>query len=81
MNKQSEHQKHRSGVFSGVIFIFYCIFVAIEGYYDTPFGDHPYSFWLDAYLRMLMWILIIVGIPFGIIGIVYLILWVKKYRT
>lgn len=74
---KSHHAKNAGGC-SFFMFIAYCIYIAIEGNFFTPFGNLPYSYWLYTYLWTILWLLIIVGIPMVIIGIVYYKVWYKK---
>jgi branched-subunit amino acid ABC-type transport system permease component len=72
------HRKKNMGGFSFFMFIAYCVYIAIEGNFFTPFGNLPYSYWLYAYLWTIMWLLIIVGIPGAIIGLIYFKKWLNK---
>ena len=80
--KQREKKSHKTRDAAGgggfFLFIAYCIYMAINGYYRTPFGDEPYSFWVFSYLKMIGWLLIILGIPGSIIGFLYFIYWLNK---
>jgi MFS family permease len=67
------------GGFSLFMFIAYCIYMGIQGYYFAPFGSQPYSFWIASWFLTLMWIVIVLGIPACIILIiVYFTVWRKK---
>jgi hypothetical protein len=62
------------GGFSFGMYIAYSIYMYINGYFYTPFGDFPYTFW-----DTLAWLLVIIGIPAAIIlTIVYFAVWRKK---
>jgi uncharacterized BrkB/YihY/UPF0761 family membrane protein len=77
--QQSTHKKARRGCgFGFFIFIAYCIYIAIDGNFSTPFGNKPYSYWVYSYLLTIGWLLIIVGIPMAIIGLIYLRYWLEK---
>jgi hypothetical protein len=77
--QQSTHKKARRGCGLGFfIFIAYCIYIAIDGNFSTPFGNKPYSYWVYSYLLTIGWLLIIIGIPMAIIGLIYLRYWLKK---
>ncbi len=80
--KQNKHRKRNAGGSGGgsfFMFIAYCIYVATQGRYDTPFGNESYSYWVFAAFYTMMWLLIIFGIPIAIILlIVYLTVWRKK---
>jgi hypothetical protein len=79
MNKDTKHhRKGDSGAFNLFFFIAYCIYMAIEGNYYTPFGTYPYSYWLFACLKLVLWFLIIAGIIAGIVGLVFLLIWLNK---
>jgi hypothetical protein len=73
-----KHRKKNAGGCGFFLFIAYCIYIAIEGNFFTPFGNLPYSYWLYAYLYTIMWLLIIVGIPGAIIGLIYFKKWLNK---
>ncbi len=67
------------GGFGFAMFIVYSIYIYIQGDFFTPFGDHPYSYWVYSWFLTLGWLLIIVGIPAAIIlPIVYFKVWRKK---
>ena len=75
----SKNKKARDASGLGLfIFIAYCIYIAIDGNYYTPFGNRPYSYWLYSYLLTMGWLLIIVGIPMAVAGLLYLRYWLKK---
>ncbi|MFX1595530.1 MAG: hypothetical protein ACFFBK_05660 [Promethearchaeota archaeon] len=82
---REKKEKHRardaggSGGFGFLMFIAYCIYIAVDGNYRTQFGDLPYTYWLSSWFLTLMWILIVLGIPAAIILIiVYFKVWRKK---
>ena len=79
---KEQHQNHKKsrdvggcGIF---LFIAYCIYIAIDGNYFTPFGRKPYSYWVYSYLLTIGWVLIIVGIPMAIVGLISLRYWLNK---
>ena len=80
--KKNKHRKRNAGGSGGgsfFMFIAYCIYIATQGKYDTPFGNESYSYWVFAWFFTLMWIFIIIGIPVVIILIiVYFTVWRKK---
>ena len=80
--KQNKHRKRNAGGGGGgsfFMFIAYCIYIATQGRYDTPFGNESYSYWVFAGFYTMLWIFIIFGIPIAIILlIVYLTVWRKK---
>ena len=77
--QRSKHKKARGGCgFGFFMFIAYCIYVAIDGNFSTPFGNKPYSYWVYSYLLTIGWLLIIIGIPMAIIGLIYLRYWLEK---
>ncbi|MFX0071188.1 MAG: hypothetical protein ACFFAO_08870 [Candidatus Hermodarchaeota archaeon] len=77
--QQSKHKKSRNlggcGLF---MFIAYCIYIWIDGNYFTPFGRKTYSYWVYSYLLTIGWVLIIIGIPLAVIGLLYLKYWLNK---
>jgi hypothetical protein len=83
-DRQKKPKKHRArnsrgGGLSCLMFIAFCIYVAIDGNYDTQFGNLSYSYFIYSWLYTLMWILIILGIPAAIILlIIYFTVWRKK---
>ncbi|NVM36547.1 MAG: hypothetical protein HWN81_13200 [Candidatus Lokiarchaeota archaeon] len=67
------------GGFSFFMFIAYCIYIAVDGNYNATLGSQPYSYWVYSWFLTLMWIIIVLGIPAGIILlIVYFKVWRKK---
>lgn len=77
--KNRQHRRARNlGGFNFFMFIAYCIYIAIDGNFFTPFGNLPYSYWLYAYLWTIAWVLIIIGIPGAIIGLIYFKKWLNK---
>ncbi len=81
--RPSKNKKARGagGGFGCFLFIAFCIFIAINGNYSAPFGSQPYSYWVFAYLQTIGWLLIILGIPAAVIGLVFLMRWLKKPST
>ncbi len=78
-DENSKKKKAIGGSGCGIfMFIAYCIYIAIDGNYFTPFGNKPYSYWVYAYLLTLGWLVIIVGIPMVVIVLIYLRYWLKK---
>ena len=82
MYKQQDKKSHKSrnaGSGCGLgLFIAYCIYIAIDGNYYAVFGSQPYNYWVFSYLLTMVWLLIIVGIPIAIAGLVYLRYWLNK---
>ena len=77
--QQSKNKKARGAGGCGLfMFIAYCIYIAIDGNYSTPFGNRTYSYWVYSYLLTIGWLLIIVGIPMAVVGLLYLRYWLKK---
>ncbi|MFX1410864.1 MAG: hypothetical protein ACFFA6_10950 [Promethearchaeota archaeon] len=67
------------GGFNIFMFIAYCIVIAIDGHYNTRFGQLDYSYFIYAWFFTFMWLLIIFGVPVVIILlIVYFKVWRKK---
>jgi len=80
--KKKTHRARNAGGGGGggfFIFIAYCIYMAILGFYTVPFGTQPYSFWIYHWFLTFMWIVIVLGGPALIIVIiVYFTVWRKK---
>ncbi len=80
--KKNKHRKRNAGGSSGgglLMFIAYAIYMGVQGNYYAPFSSQPYSYWVYAMFYTLMWLVIIFGIPIGIILIiVYFAVWRKK---
>lgn len=80
--KDEEHKKRRGkkseggGAFGFLMFIGVCIYVAIDGNWLTEFGSLNYRYFIDAWITVFKWVLIIFGIPAVIIGIIW---FVRKY--
>ena len=78
---KKSHKTRNAGGGGGcglLLFIAYCIFIAIDGNYYAAFSSQPYSYWVFSYLLTIVWLLIIVGIPLAIAGLIYLRYWVNK---
>ncbi|MFX0003910.1 MAG: hypothetical protein ACFE9C_00530 [Candidatus Hodarchaeota archaeon] len=82
--KKKTHRARDAGGSGGggaFLFIVYCIYMAVLGYYDVPFGTYRYSFWIEHWFYMIAWILIVLGIPACLILlIVYLTVWRKRKK-
>ncbi|MFW9939123.1 MAG: hypothetical protein ACFFD5_15865 [Candidatus Thorarchaeota archaeon] len=80
--KKETHKKRNwggGGGFSFFIFLAYCIYLAVDGNFNTAFGTYPYTYWLYTWFLTIMWIVIVLGVPAGIILlIVYFKVWRKK---
>jgi len=73
------HKKRNGGGGCGLLlFIAYCIYIAIDGNFYAAFGSQPYSYWVYSYLLTIGWLMIIFGIPMAIAGLLYLRYWLKK---
>jgi len=84
-NRDKKEKHHRKAKYAGgggsglLMFIAYCIYIAVNGNYNAQFGTQPYSYWVYSYLLTLMWIMIVLGIPAGIICLIlYFTKWRKK---
>jgi len=85
-NKKEEEKakKHRGkkagggGGFGFLLFLGVLIKMTIEGTMDTRFGliSDGYRYFIDSYVTVIIWILIIIGIPLAIIAIIW---FVRKY--
>lgn len=64
------------GAFSFLMFIGVCIYVYVDGNWSTEFGSLNLRYFVNAYITVLIWGLIIFGIPAVIFGITW---FVKKY--
>jgi len=80
--KDEEHKKTRGkkseggGAFGFLMFIGVCIYVAVDGNWLTEFGSLNYRYFIDAWITVFKWGLIIFGIPAAIIGIIW---FARKY--
>jgi hypothetical protein len=82
---KAREKKHRArdagggGGGSFIMFIAYCIYMGVQGNYYTSFGSLPYSYWVFSFFYLIMWMVIVLGIPACIILlIVYFTVWRKK---
>ncbi len=64
------------GGFSFLLFIGVCIYVFIDGNWLTEFGSLSYGYFVNAWITVFIWVLIIFGIPAVIIGIIW---FARKY--
>ena len=82
LKKDEEHKKTRGkkseggGAFGFLMFIGVCIYVAVDGNWLTEFGSLNYGYFIDAWITVFKWGLIIFGIPAVIIGIIW---FARKY--
>lgn len=67
-----ENSNAVSGVFGFIVFIVFIILISIDGNLFTRFNAIQYTYWIAKLFLALFWILIFVGIPCLIGGIVYL---------
>ena len=77
-DKKGHKSRNAGGGCGLVLFIAYCIYIAIDGNYYAAFGSQPYNYWVYSYLLTIVWLLIIVGIPIAIAGLLYLRYWLNK---
>ena len=71
--RKSRKKRDTGGAFSFLMFIGVCIYIYIDDNWSTSFGNLDLSYFVHAYLTILMWGLIIFGIPAAIFGIVYFV--------
>jgi len=72
-------RRHGGNAGGILFFIAFCIYIFIDGNFNTKFGLLPYSYFIYSALYLIMWILIVLGIPAAIIIIiVYFKVWRKK---
>ncbi|MFW9867368.1 MAG: hypothetical protein ACFFEN_14830 [Candidatus Thorarchaeota archaeon] len=80
--KEKKHKKEKYGGGGGgsiFLFIAYCIYHAVMGTYNAPFGWYSYTYWLYSFFYLIAWMLIVLGGPVVIILIiVYFVKWRKK---
>ncbi|MHA1542349.1 MAG: hypothetical protein ACTSQH_05190 [Candidatus Hodarchaeales archaeon] len=74
-NRRFGRSSEGGGVFGFLMFIGVCIKVTFDGNWMTEFGSLSYKYFVDAWITVFIWGLIIVGIPAVIIGIWY----VRRY--
>jgi hypothetical protein len=65
-----------SGAFGFFMFIGVCIYIVVDGNWTTEFGNLTFRYFIDAWVTVFMYILIIFGIPAVIIGSIW---FVRKY--
>lgn len=70
--KKEKKSEAASGVFGFFIFIAFLILTIIGGTFDTPIGTIPYVYWIEVWLWSAFWVLLIIGLPALIGGILYL---------
>lgn len=81
--KREEEKKRRlgrtsqsSGAFGFFLFIGVCIYIALDGNWMTEFGNLNLRYFVDAYIAVFLWFIVICSI-----GAVIVIFWfVKKYE-
>jgi len=75
---KKSHSRSGGDAFEFLMFIAFIIYLLADGTFFTPFGDLPISYWLFSCLWSFIWLLILVGIPLGLVGLIYLARWCKK---
>ena len=80
LNKQEEERQKKSKKASGgasgctgIVTIAFLIIMAVNGKWDTPFGNMDFQYFVITYLQALIWVALIIGIPVLIGGIIYLV--------
>jgi hypothetical protein len=82
--KDEEHRKkygrksEGGGAFGFLMFIGVCIYVVLDGNWLTEFGSLNFRYFVDAWITVFIYGLVIFGIPATIIGIIWFL---KKYET
>ena len=61
------------GAFGFLLFIGVCIKVYIDGNWLTKFGNLSYNYFIQSWITVFIWALIIFGIPLVIIGVLWLL--------
>jgi len=81
--KKDEEYKKRygrtsegGGIFGFLMFLGVCIYIFLDGNWATEFGDLNFGYFVDAWITVFIWVLIIFGIPAVVIGTIWFI---KKY--
>ncbi|WP_455142907.1 hypothetical protein [Candidatus Hodarchaeum mangrovi] len=82
VKKEEEYKKkygrksEGSGLFGFLMFIGVCIYIFLDGNWATEFGNLSFGYFVDAWITVFIWVLIIFGIPAVVIGTIWFI---KKY--
>ncbi|MHA1979155.1 MAG: hypothetical protein ACW98I_19800 [Candidatus Hodarchaeales archaeon] len=83
-NKRDEEHRKKygrksegGGVFSFLMFIGVCIYVTLDGNWMTEFSSLNFRYFVDAWIAVFLWVLVIFGIGGGL-GILW---FVNKYKT
>ncbi len=71
--RKSRKKRDTGGAFTFLMFIGVCIYIYIDDNWSTTFANLDLSYFVHAYLTVLLWGLIIFGIPAAIFGIVYFV--------
>ena len=66
------------GAFGFLMFIGVCIYIFIDGNWATEFGNLNIRYFVDAWITVFIWVLIIFGIPILIIATIWFL---NKYGT
>ncbi len=82
-SKREEEKKRRlgrtsesSGAFGFFMFIGVCMYIALDGNWMTEFGNLNLGYFVDAYIAVFLWFIVIISIGIAI-GIIW---FVKKYE-
>ena len=74
--KEERHHGKKSGgggACGFLIFIGICIYIYIDGNWLTEFGSLSIRYFIDAWITVVIWGLIIFGIPAVIVGIIWFV--------
>ena len=73
---KSSRTRDGGGIFSLFVFILFVIKVYLDGNWDLPFANWEFNYLVYSYLTVLIWILIIIGIPM-LLGLIW---WITSGR-
>ncbi|MBN2156741.1 MAG: hypothetical protein JW776_11930 [Candidatus Lokiarchaeota archaeon] len=75
MERKKKHRKNGdSGVFGLLMFVGLCIYIAVNGNWQTEFGSLNLGYFVDAWIRVFIWIIIIFVVPAIVITSIWFIL-------
>ncbi|PWI46606.1 hypothetical protein CEE45_15935 [Candidatus Heimdallarchaeota archaeon B3_Heim] len=82
-NKKDEERRKKfgktsegGGIFGFLMFVGVCIYITLDGHWMTEFGSLNFRYFVDAWIAVFLWVLVIFCIGGGL-GIIW---FVKKYE-
>jgi hypothetical protein len=75
--KRFGRKSEGGGIFGFFMFVGVCIYIALDGHWNTEFGSLSFGYFINAYIAVFLWAVVIFGVG-AIIGILW---FVTKYEN